>query len=534
MFYRTSTLFITALGKLFNTKSSSCFDIINELSEQRKISENAKHKLSYAVAIACEIRLSVYLNEHSQRDYIQPHEFSETIFDKILEIVDKELIVSYFQITYCLQREVIKLLEIKGNLIYSNPTLMNITLCYTLKLDTQFVRLLIGNPFGINFTDLEQKNATVENNFFGHFDRFLESMEKEMKISALKLTGNPHHDRILLIYFLTSRAVGKDIANLEDKTELAMRLVEIVERSLLIGKDGTNMLDINVGTEFNYFVGITNAHIALMLIAMNRFDEAMTRMNRACEMVDETNNAPEDIASFYFDAGNNWIALKEFEKSINCFKIALGICLSVELYQFKDIKKGHVTTMFAGIGICLLKLNQYKESLIYLKTAAEMVLVFDTMSDVIPAELVYHSLGKCLLQLGHVEEGMPWLFRAVKLGRNGNLNVNAESDLVRTQTSLEAFCVNQMLKSRAGCLHDLGLLFMKRNDFKTAANYLQRSFNTYKKLFENKFVDEIRVKLLKCYMKIYQRKQYFLKILRICKISSKLIKVLTCFAKVKL
>ena len=75
MFYRTSTIFIAALGKLSAANSSSCFDIINELFEQKKITENTKCKLSFVVAIACEIRLRIYMNAKSQRDYKTPRQF---------------------------------------------------------------------------------------------------------------------------------------------------------------------------------------------------------------------------------------------------------------------------------------------------------------------------------------------------------------------------------------------------------------------------------------------------------------------------
>ena len=101
MFYRTSTLFITALGKMCGAKSSSCFDIINEVAQQT-LSDNAKHKLSFAVAIACEIRLRIYMKEKSQHDVLQSRENSATVFDEILKIMDIDFIISYFQITCCL------------------------------------------------------------------------------------------------------------------------------------------------------------------------------------------------------------------------------------------------------------------------------------------------------------------------------------------------------------------------------------------------------------------------------------------------
>ena len=534
MFYRTSTLFITALGKLFNTKSSSCFDIINELAEQRKITENTKLKLSYAVAIACEIRLSVYMKAQSQRDYIQPQANSETIFDKILDIFDKESIVSYFQITYCLQRELIKTLEIKGIHIYSNPTLMNVAICYALRLDTQLVRLLRGNARFSNTTDLEQENSSEKKNSIVDFDRCLEDIDKEMKNCTFQLTSNSCDDFDLDTFLFIARALSKDITTLDDKLELAMRLMKIFKSSLAIGEDTTNILDVKNALKFNAVGGIIDCVIPVWLFLIDRFDEALLKTNQAYEMIDQTNSNPEGTALFYFHTGRNLIALEEFEESLNCFKIALEICLSVDLDLFKHLKKIHIAIMFGGIGICLLKLDQYKESLICLKTAAEMLLVDDIMSEIISLELTEQCLKKCLVKSGRWKKAIPHMFQAAIGALGRNMNVNIESDFVQTQTSLEAFCVNRLQNTKARCVHDLGLRFMKQNDSKTSANYLQRFFDVFKKLPDDNLVDEIEVELIKCNMEIYEQQKCFLKVLRKCKISSKLTKVLSCFAKFKI
>ena len=142
LFYRTSTLFIAALGKILGAQSTSSFDIIDELAEQRKISDYAKQHLSFAVAISCELRLSVYMNENSQHDNISSGIDLETIFDKILTIIDKESLISYFQVTYCLQLELIKKLRLTSVYIYSNAKLLNVAICNALRLDEEMLVLL--------------------------------------------------------------------------------------------------------------------------------------------------------------------------------------------------------------------------------------------------------------------------------------------------------------------------------------------------------------------------------------------------------
>ena len=71
LIYRSSTLFIGAMGRFHRISANSCFDVINEMAVENKITQQTKHSLMFAVAIACETRLRVYMTERSQRDSIQ-------------------------------------------------------------------------------------------------------------------------------------------------------------------------------------------------------------------------------------------------------------------------------------------------------------------------------------------------------------------------------------------------------------------------------------------------------------------------------
>ena len=66
--YRSSTLFVAALASIHNISESSCFDIIQAMANRNIISQTTKVKLSFAVAIACEMRLKVYVEKKSQCD----------------------------------------------------------------------------------------------------------------------------------------------------------------------------------------------------------------------------------------------------------------------------------------------------------------------------------------------------------------------------------------------------------------------------------------------------------------------------------
>ena len=508
LFYRTSTLFISALGRICEANSSSSFDIIKELTEQQKISENTKHKLSFAVAIACEIRLCVYMKAQSQRDYIQPHENSQTIFDEILKFINSESIVNYFQIAYCLQREIIEKLNIKRSHIYSNYSLMNITICYALKLDAPLLALLKENEPLFNEKDLGQESTVAKNNFFMCFDKYLADMENEMRTSTSKLIGNNCLNNYSIFCALSNAALYKKCENVDEQIELSMRAVETFQRLSFSDDDRKQMIE-NKNIEIDSAIGLTRLLIALFLIDINKIDEASMQMNQAFKNFDQTNNEPVYVIGFNCIAGSHFFATNNYEKSLTCLQIALGIYLSVNFAQFVD--NSLAANMYAAIGICLQNLNQYTESLIYLKIAVQMIEVIG-VEKLDPGLLMffnptstYHSLGKCLMQLGHVEEALACFFQALEL--TGNENADEEKDVILTQSTKQAFFENQRLKYRAGIFYDLGLLQKNQIEYKEAAIYFQKSFDNCNKLHHHEYIDKTRVELLKCYMKIYQRER---------------------------
>ena len=85
--YRSSTLFITALARIHNISENSCFNIIQKMKDNRIISPQTSDKLSFAIAIACEMRLRVYMEKKSQCDNaFNLHEYDKKI-TKFLNIV---------------------------------------------------------------------------------------------------------------------------------------------------------------------------------------------------------------------------------------------------------------------------------------------------------------------------------------------------------------------------------------------------------------------------------------------------------------
>ena len=99
MVYRSSTLFIGAMGRFHNIPLNSCFDIVKKMAGQNNITPQTKHSLLFAVAIACEVRLRVYMGHKSQHDLIDIKADKGGI-KNFLNVAGQANTMRYFQVVY--------------------------------------------------------------------------------------------------------------------------------------------------------------------------------------------------------------------------------------------------------------------------------------------------------------------------------------------------------------------------------------------------------------------------------------------------
>ena len=114
------------------------------MEKTKIITSNTKNKLSYAIAIACEIRLRVYMENKSKVDNIISLESNIQNTEIVLKIAGATTTINYFQITYCLQCEVAKQLNFTKLHFYSDPLLINFTIGFVFGMKD------LGSHFKIN------------------------------------------------------------------------------------------------------------------------------------------------------------------------------------------------------------------------------------------------------------------------------------------------------------------------------------------------------------------------------------------------
>ena len=105
--YRSVTLFVSALGQLHHCFGNySNFEILENLRHKHVIDDTTYHDLSFAIAVACHVRLYQYMRMNAQNDSVT--EYSENFFrsDKLnffLTVVSKEEFIKFFSTVLRLQ-----------------------------------------------------------------------------------------------------------------------------------------------------------------------------------------------------------------------------------------------------------------------------------------------------------------------------------------------------------------------------------------------------------------------------------------------
>ena len=250
LIYRVTTLFICALGRLHGISASSCFDIVKLLHQKEIISEYAKHKLLYAVAIACEIRLRHYQRLKGQ--YVTRPDDELQDGDVLIKYVGQRCILNYFQIAYTLQCEVCKKADFQNKSFYPVPYLLNISVCWFLQLEEKCTQMLCKLE-----SDIEQELE------YENIDKCMKTLESEIyQVNHCEVTNEPNEKHDLEKLKLMIERCGAFFYN----TGMSEICVEYYKR-LLSKHEATN-------TETTYEVAVAQQIVGLSYMDLNNYKEA--------------------------------------------------------------------------------------------------------------------------------------------------------------------------------------------------------------------------------------------------------------------
>ncbi|CAK8680110.1 unnamed protein product [Clavelina lepadiformis] len=133
--YRSVTLFVSALGRMYGIDEASSFSIIKSLKENKIIKSDITDELNMAVAVACKVRLSRYMEQKSQTDHLKSDANDEDhVSLQLTKYVKTEKIVRYFVTALSLQKVIrgLDYLKLPDNLVSDTKPLLKYMVAYKL------------------------------------------------------------------------------------------------------------------------------------------------------------------------------------------------------------------------------------------------------------------------------------------------------------------------------------------------------------------------------------------------------------------
>ena len=318
--YRCTTLFIAALGRIHNIMASSCFAIVYSLHNKGVITDKTKYKLLYVVALACEARLRYYTKNNGQADVVDLRsQDNERIPKKFEFIHGVQNIINYFQIAYSLQHVVAQHLKLKKNYFYSNPIFLNIFLYCALEFDKKMMFLLV------KIKQNKRKNSEKLD-----FDKLIDLLETDMrrtrrfskpdkwsaveKAEALKKKGYCLLDQSLFndaqyffkcSYIIANKFLNQEKYNFTPVNQQLLNKAEKMKGDNLIGQcrcQSKNMNCLKICLEaLEIFRRLSEHperdndvfealyHVGLSYMAQEQYDKALTYLSTSVEVGEKAN-----------------------------------------------------------------------------------------------------------------------------------------------------------------------------------------------------------------------------------------------------
>ena len=490
--YRSTTIFIAALARLYNISASSCFNIVIEMALKNKITQKTAYKLQSAIAIACEMRLRVYMKKQCQCD--NAIDLKKHGIDKFLNIVGTACTINYFQIAYCLQCEIAKQLNFTKLHFYSDPYLINFT---------------IGLAFGIR--DLTSYSKTTQKQFCDaneyDFDQIIDHVEQTITFKLINFNiANPFQS--LGIFFSNAdkiKTIADNLydANIYDEAEQFYKQVLELYQQKKQSNNGDYhiaMVKHKIGhcltvtdhpqKALTYFhqslldqyarthnakkdknIATTLYNIGYCHSKLHNYDDAMTYKNRALQIYQNTTlNAEKDkdIAATLNNIGFCHIDLHNYDDALTYLNRALQIKQNATLNAEKE---KNIAATLRNIGYCHFKLHNYDDALTYLNRALQIYqnATLNPEKDKNIAETL-NNIGLCHTDLHNYDDALSYLNRALQIYQNATLN--AEKD-----------------GSFAATLHNIGICHIDLHNYDNALTYLNQALQIEQNISFNEDAD---------------------------------------------
>ena len=529
--YRSSTLFVAALASIHNVSDNSCFDIIKKMTDWNIISQTTKVKLSYAVAIACEMRLRVYMEKKSQCD--NPIDLNENNENnkKFLSIVGAKNTINYFQIAYCLQREVAKQLNFTKLHFYSDLQLINITIgiAFGIELLHPFSKVSLEFAWSVtdfNFDDCIEKLETAHCFNYDIIKNDFQLNKKLIVTVADHLFKEKIYDEASELYqqFLVvcnkdtskKKNTNRTTAWIYQKIGLCMSLLQKWSDSTENFHNAIEILQLtSLDPETDEKLAIAFNELGSVLKENCQYNDALIYLKRSLQIEQKVSgNFRKNVyvANTLNNLGNCLTDMQQYDNALIHLKQSLEIHKNVSLDLRKD---SNVSMALNNIGSCLTKTQQYDDALIHLNQSLEIKknLSLNVKKDVNVA-MNLNNIGSCLTAMQQYDNALIHLKQSLEIYKNVSLNLRKDGNVAKTLTNIGTCFKNMQqhddalihLKQSleisknvslnvskdgnvAATLNNIGSCLMDMQQYDNALIHLNRSLEIYKNLSFNQRKD---------------------------------------------
>ena len=503
MVYRSSTLFIGAMGRFHNISQNSCFDIVKKMAEQNNITPQTKHSLLFAVAIACEMRLRVYMWHKSQRDLIEIKADKGGI-KNFLNVAGQSNTIRYFQVVYCLQCEVAKLLRLTKLHFYTDPQLINIATCYAFGINAKYeseTSRTMWNIDDFSFDDclnqlgehLKNMRKCVEDDKSHDHAETFETLARHLQKSKVYDESLEFYKRVLEFYQQqqTTEVESGESSAAESSHSSSSESVPARKRQdssqTPKEKQSSTNNDENVARTFTN-IGICLQNMSKPADALKRHQRSL-KIYRKISLNEETD---PNVAGTLNNIGNCHISLHECAEGLEYLQRSLKIYQKISLNQETDPE---VAVTLNNIGSCLTNLHQYSEGLEYLQRSLKICQKTSLNEETDPdVARTLNNIGLCHKSLHQYAEGLEYLHRSLKIYQKISLNEETDPDV-------------------ATISNNIGLCLRNLRQYTEGLEYYQRSLKIKQKISLNEETDPAVAKTLNnvgnCHMSLHQYPEGF-------------------------
>ncbi|CAK8673029.1 unnamed protein product [Clavelina lepadiformis] len=365
--YRTSTLFISALGRLNSIHDGSSFAIIHQLNNNNIIDDETAHLLSYAIAVSCQVRLKVYMEKESQDDYVGEEQlydvFDNKVFANLMDTVGERSMVDYFAIVHNLQ-----------DVLRNEDDLSNFRLNITLTPFDKFRMLYLLQLNVCIISDWESYSQEQPTNTLSEDELWI-----RYYVANAYYRMHKHKDSLLMLEWLEERDIEDPelkVAVMNNKASCLYMLDRFQEALQFIGRVKSESLNLNLSDSDKYSLRGELAYVsAVCQYGLKEYQLAIDQSVEASKYyarVDQRDvPGKEKIrANCFYHIGLRLYDLGDYDAAIN------EANKSLQHYEQHNGSVNDKCNCYSLLGRCHLERDDYDEAIQYFQTELDLRLQF--------------------------------------------------------------------------------------------------------------------------------------------------------------